>query len=299
MLNFSDVEIEMKPLVDSYFIPSGNQGSEYTFSNLFIWRKNNHTAIAESDGFLFVRYRINERYYFLMPVAGSRGTDTRKAVTKLSDYAGDLGCELVITGLTADGTRLLEKLMPGAFEYRAKPEWFDYLYNADDLIYLRGSKYQAKRNHINKFENWNGQGTYEDMHAGNIPLCLETYEKWVNEHPHLDLKAESTAVHEALGNFERLGLKGGLSRTNGKVCAFTVGAEINSDVFVIHIEKGLSDCVGVYAVINRDFARSNCQTYKYINREEDMGIEGLRKAKRSYYPALLLEKFVAVPKVAL
>ena len=293
MLDFSDVVIGMKPLVDGYFMKSGNWGSEYTFSNLFIWRKNNHTAIAEKDGFLFARYRIRDKYYFLMPVAGHEGADTARAVQSLIEYSGNLGCDLVITGLLKEGTERLESLFPGRFEFRAKPEWFDYIYNSDDLINLRGTKYQAKRNHINKFEYWNGRETFEEMNSGNITLCLETYEKWLAEHSHLDLQAESSAVHEALNNFEQLGLKGGLNRFNGKVCAFTLGAEVNSDVFVIHVEKGLTDCVGVYAVINRDFARHTCQSYKYINREEDMGIEGLRKAKRSYYPAMLLEKYVA------
>jgi len=293
MLEFRNVVIEMKPLADSYFKKSGNWGSEYTFSNLFIWRTNNQTAIAEQDGFLFVRYRLGSKYYFLMPVAGHEGADSVKAVESLIEYSSGLGCDLVITGLGKEGTEKLEELMPGRFEFRAKPEWFDYLYNASDLINLKGSRYQAKRNHINKFERWNGTDTFEEMHAGNIPYCLETYEKWVTEHPDLDLRAESLAVHEALNHFDQLGLKGGLNRYNGKVCAFTVGAEINSEVFVIHIEKGLTDCVGVYAVINRDFARHACQSYKYINREEDMGIEGLRKAKRSYYPAMLLEKYVA------
>lgn len=293
MLEFKDVVIEMKPLADSYFRKSGNWGSEYTFSNLFIWRKNNHTAIAERDGFLFVRYRIKDKYYFLMPLPGHDGADTGKAVESLIEYTRELGCVLVLAGLGKEGTEKLEALMPGRFEFRAKPEWFDYIYNAQDLINLKGSKYQSKRNHINKFEYWNGRETFQEIHSGNIHYCLETYQKWVSEHPHLDLQAENTTVYEALNHFEELGLKGGLNMFNGKVCAFTVGAEINSDVFVIHIEKGLNDCVGVYAVINRDFARHTCQSYKYINREEDMGIEGLRKAKRSYYPVMMLEKYVA------
>jgi len=294
MLEFRDVIIEMKPQIDSYFKNSNNWGSEYTFSNLFIWRKNNHTAVAWQDGFLFARYRIKDKYYFLMPVAENGGRDTAKAVESLIEYAVKLGCVPVITGLGKEGSEKLERLMPGRFEFRVKTEWSDYIYNSDDLINLKGAKYQAKRNHINRFENQNGTGSFEELNAGNIPHCLETYERWVNEHPQLDLQAESTAVHEALNNFEQLGLKGGLIRTgNRKVCAFTIGSEINSDIFVIHIEKGLNDCSGVYAVINRDFARHACQNYRYINREEDMGIEGLRKAKRSYYPVMLLEKYVA------
>jgi uncharacterized protein len=296
MLEFREVTIEMKPLVDSYFKPSGNMGCEFSFSNIFIWRKKNKTTIAEYNGFLFVRHIIDGRCYFLMPVARSAEADIREAVRALDKHARSTGCKLVIAGITREKKLDLEKIMPGVFEFKKKPDWYDYIYNADDLINLRGSKYQAKRNHINKFEKLRGPDTYEDICEKNIDDCLRTYVRWAEVRNPDELKDEHVAVLEALSNFEQLELKGGLMRFNGTVCAFTLGAEINKDVFVIHIEKGLIECTGVYAAINRDFAKNNCLGYKYINREEDLGIEGLRKAKQSYYPAIHLEKNLAILK---
>ncbi|MBE0676202.1 MAG: DUF2156 domain-containing protein [Bacteroidales bacterium] len=294
MIEFREVTIDMKPLVDSYFRNSGNMGCEFTFSNLFIWRKKNKTTIAEYKGFLFVRYIIGGKCYFLRPVAKSPETDIKPAFEALIEYTRATCCKLVIAGITSEGKAQIEGVMPDIFDFEARPDWFDYIYNADDLINLRGSKYQAKRNHINKFEQLKGKDTFEEMGSHNIADCLETYNRWAAARDQEELRDEQAAVAEALNNFEALGLKGGLSRSGGNVCAFTVGAELSSDVFVIHIEKGLIECVGVYAAINRDFARHYLRGYRYINREEDMGIEGLRKAKQSYYPAIHLEKNIAV-----
>jgi len=293
MMEFKEVTLEMKPLVDSYFRQSGNMGSEFTFSNLFIWRKKNKTTLAEYGGFLFVRYIIQGKCYFLLPVSKDRNADLKSAIQSLIDYTNSTCCKLVIAGITVEVKAKIESIMPGVFDFEKKPDWYDYIYNADDLINLRGSKYQPKRNHINKFELLRGKDSFENLTRDNLQDCLHTYLKWAEARDPDELKDEYIAVTEALNNFEALGLKGGLSRFDGKVCAFTIGAEINPDVFVIHIEKGLVDCTGVYAAINRDFAKSNCSTHKYINREEDMGIEGLRKAKQSYYPAIHLEKNVA------
>ena len=296
MIEFKEVTLDMKPLVDSYFRKSGNMGSEFTFSNLFIWRKKNKTTIGEYGGFLFVRYIIQGKCYFLLPVGRDKDADITTAFQVLIDHTKSSCCKLIIAGITVDVKAKIESLMPNVFEFEKKPDWYDYIYNTDDLINLRGSKYQPKRNHINKFELHRGKNTFENIGPENIADCLHTYMKWAETRDSEDLKDEYIAVNEALNNFEALGLKGGLNRFDGKVCAFTVGAEISEEVFVIHIEKGLVECVGVYAAINRDFARSNCSGYRYINREEDMGIEGLRKAKQSYYPVIHLEKNVAVLK---
>jgi uncharacterized protein len=296
MIDFKEVTLEMKPLVDSYFKNSGNIGSEYTFSNTFIWRKKNNTKIAEHKGFLFVRYIIKDQCYFLLPVSRNGDADISLAINELLDQIWRCDCNLVLTGISRDRRPLLEKQMPGIFEFKQRPDWYDYIYASEDLINLRGSNYQPKRNHINKFENLNGKQTFELLTKENIDECLETYSKWADENHFEDIEAERFAVSEALNNFYELDLKGGLSRINGRVCAFTLGSEINSEVFVTHIEKGLSDCPGVYAAINRDFTRYCLSHYKFINREEDLGVEGLRKAKRSYYPVIHLEKSLAIYK---
>lgn len=296
MIEFREVTLDQKAMVDSYFRNSGNFGSEYTFSNTFIWRRKNNTRIAEHNGFLYVKYILNGQCYFLLPVAKEPETDISSAIEALIEYTWSCDCNLVITGISGDRRPVLEMLMPGMFEFKQRPDWYDYIYSSEDLITLRGSNYQPKRNHINKFELLNGKNTFEVLGPNNINECLDTYSRWAEVHNFDDIEEEKFAVTEALRNFEELGLKGGLSRVNGRVCAFTIGSELNDEIFVTHIEKGLSDCPGVYAAINRDFAKNCLAWYKYINREEDLGVEGLRKAKRSYYPVIHLEKCLAIYK---
>jgi uncharacterized protein len=296
MIDFKEVTLDLKPMVDSYFRNSGNFGSEYTFSNTFIWRKKNRTRIAEHNGFLFVKYIIKGQCYFLLPIAKSPGDDIGWAINELIGHTSDCDCNLAITGISSEKKGVIQNLMPGVFEYKQRPDWYDYIYSTEDLINLRGSNYQPKRNHINKFELLNGNETFETMGKNNVEECLDTYSRWAEVRAFDDIEDEKFAVTEALHNFEALGLKGGISRVNGKVCAFTLGSELNDEVFVTHIEKGLSDCPGVYAAINRDFAKSCLSSYRYINREEDLGVEGLRKAKRSYYPIIHLEKCLAIYK---
>ncbi len=293
MLDFKEVTLDMKKKVDSYFENSGQMGSEYTFANLFIWRKMNNVRITEYNGFLIIKYNFRGQCFYAIPTGSGNLKDAIEAMYEDSKSCGD---DFKLYGLSNESVALLEQAMPGAFEFKKNRDWYDYIYNAQDLITLVGKKYSAKRNHINKFESINGTDCYEDLTEGNIEECMEAYNKWAAAQEGMDLTNEASAVTEALTNFTALGLKGGLirSRITGNVCAFTAGSPVNKDVFVIHIEKGLQECPGVYAVINRDFAKHNLSNYKYINREDDMGLPGLRKAKLSYHPAILLEKSMAV-----
>ncbi|OJU13021.1 MAG: hypothetical protein BGN88_08515 [Clostridiales bacterium 43-6] len=293
MLTFKEIELSDKKLVDSYFKTSGFMGCEYTFSNLFIWRSNYKTSIAEDMGLLTVKYEIDGQCYFLMPAGNG---DIKGLLTELIEESKKKSCKLVLSGLTTDSIKRLEALMPDAFRYEPFRDGFDYIYESEQLINLTGSKNQSKRNHINKFESLYGKNCYENITKESLPQCKETYYKWAAEHGEDDLKSEYKAFKDALNHFEELGLKGGLLRVDGEVCAFALGTELSKDVFVVHIEKGLTDHPGVYPTINREFVKNNCTAYRYINREEDMGIEGLRKSKLSYHPAILLEKHNAYLK---
>lgn len=292
MLDFKEVTLEAKSMVDSYFESSGQMGCEYTFANLFIWRKLNRVRITEYKGFLLTKYTFKGKCFYAIPTGKG---DLKAAVEALYEDSKSCGSDFKLYGLSNESVALLNEVMPDTFDFKKSRDWYDYIYEAGDLINLTGKKYSPKRNHINKFESINGPDCYEDLTEANIEECMDAYRKWAAGQEGTDLSHEYEALTEALTNFVPLGLKGGLirSKLTGHVCAFTAGSAINKDVFVIHIEKGLHECPGVYAVINRDFAKHNLSDYKYINREEDMGLPGLRKAKLSYHPAILLEKSIA------
>ncbi|MEG1436658.1 MAG: phosphatidylglycerol lysyltransferase domain-containing protein, partial [Oscillospiraceae bacterium] len=161
---------------------------------------------------------------------------------------------------------------------------------------LPGKKFHSKRNHISNFEktyDW----SYEEINKENMQECIEMNRKWEAENKMRNpdgMNKEELAIIRAFDNFDELGFKGGLIRANGEVVAYTMGERLNDNTFCTHIEKAFADIRGAYPIINREFAKNTLTEYEFVNREEDMGIEGLRKAKLSYNPVYLVSKYRAV-----
>ena len=167
------------------------------------------------------------------------------------------------------------------------------MYETEKLITLSGKKLHGKRNHINKFKSVYSDWCYERITDENVAECVEMAQKWrimngCEDDP--DKEAEFCVTLNALRLRKELDLTGGLLRANGEVIAFTLGEPGGNDTFIVHIEKAYAEGQGAYPMINREFAAYFAKDYKYINREEDLGEEGLRKAKLSYYPAMIYEK---------
>ncbi|MCL2884173.1 MAG: phosphatidylglycerol lysyltransferase domain-containing protein, partial [Oscillospiraceae bacterium] len=193
----------------------------------------------------------------------------------------------------------LERLLAaGNFEVTPLPDAFDYVYEREALSTLAGKVFHGKRGHIAAFSAkyaWE----YERIDDANTPEVLQAAAQWCSEHGCCQddsLTAENCAIVEAMMNRDALNIKGGLLRVDGKVIAFTFASPITDEVADIHVEKALSDYADAYAVINREFAARELSAYRYINRENDLGVEGLRKAKRSYHPAFMVEKYLCVEK---
>ncbi len=187
----------------------------------------------------------------------------------------------------------LEALYPGRFQVAYDRDLADYVYESERLLTLSGKKLHAKRNHINKFKETYPDWQYESITEENTGECLEMAQAWrvlngcdEDENKH----AEFCVTLNALKLRRELGLKGGLLRADGRVVAFTLGEAVGDDTFVVHIEKAYADVQGAYPMINQQFVAHEGAAYRYINREEDTGAEGLRKAKLSYYPDRMLEK---------
>jgi len=297
-VQFREINLEDRDLINSYFEKSNFMGSEYSFPGLFIWRGRYGYKMAECKGYLVIMVQHNSKRYFFYP-AGSGNLE--KTVKTLCDDAVESGFDFHITAITGENTGTLEKMFPGRFRFSSNRDYADYIYDAQDLINLPGRRYHAKRNYINRFIEEYGEINYEDISPGNIDECREAYLKWLEEKKDkgVNIKVfsdEASAMKECFENYENLGLKGGIVRARGNICSFSFGSTINRDTFGINMEKSLVDCQGGYAVINREFAARHAAGYKYINREEDLGIKGLRRSKLSYHPVFLLEKYTAALK---
>ena len=288
MLEFRPIEITDRTEIGEYTAQSDYQSCEYAFTNLFIWRQHYHTSFAVQDGALFIRNYYNGMHYYFFPAGAG---DKAAAIRKIMAHAADHPYRISL--MSAQQKQVMESLFPGQFLYTPERDAYEYIYNAGDLIDLPGRKYHGKRNHISKFYREVGDSTlFEPITMENVVDCKNAYFKWL-EGRDGDYHDERISVNEALNHFDELGLIGGLLRCPDGVCAFTAGRPLNSDTFVIHIEKGLDAADGVYSVINNLFAKYACAGYSYINREDDIGIEGLRKSKLSYHPAYLIERFSA------
>lgn len=299
MLKFEYATIEDRQWLHPILAAGGKMGSENAFGTLFIWNESYHSRICRQDGFVFLSSGEHFHTYNFPYVADPANAGSLKdALQILIDDAAEKGFHFQMWGMTDPEIARMEEAMPGKFTFTIDRDGADYIYNSSDLIELAGRKFHGKRNHVSKF-NRQYQWEYEDVTADTVEICREINREWYrlnDSDPENGLDKEVCALKKAFDNFDALHLSGGIIRVEGKPVAYTIGEEINPKVFLLHFEKALPGYDGLYAVINNEFARRHLAGYQYINREEDLGIEGLRKAKLSYHPAIILEKYRAVLK---
>lgn len=295
MLDFRPLTLADKSWMSPILAESGYMGSEAAFGTLYIWQEAYEKKIARQDDMLFGCFGKNACTYFF-PYA----KDIRRALAALLEDCEAANKRFRMWGVTEEQAKLMEAAFPDTFHFRFLRANADYLYHAEDLIALAGRRYHRKRNHLTRFKRMY-EFTYEDITPANIADCEKIEREWLlgTDNPTLGgLEKENFALKRSLDSFSALGFKGALIRIGDKPVAFTLGEEINPRVFVVHFEKALDGYEGLYAAINQMFAERQLYSYEYVNREEDMGIEGLRKAKLSYYPAQILEKAVVTLKGA-
>ena len=291
MLDFKQPEIEDKKWVDDCFKYVKSYNCEYTFGNLFVWSTSYFTKICKYNGFMLCRWGRDNDIKYSVPIGNG---DFRDAVEKLIDDAESNGIELQIYGVTENYKKLFDEYFPGRFSYSYDEGFNDYIYSVEKMAELKGKKYHGKRNHINNFKKNYPDWKFEVLSSENIPECIELHTQWIKNHEdEADYSYEFEAVLKAFENYEKLGFCGGLIRAGGKVIAYTMGERHSDKLFVTHFEKAPADIQGAYPIINQEFTRNCLMGYEYVNREEDLGLEGLRKAKQSYYPEIFLEKCVA------
>ena len=303
MIDFRTPQPSDKAWVDALLAQADYRGCDYNFTNLFVWSRAYGQEIAQVNGFLVTHLCGRMGCSYMYP-AGSG--DLAAAIDILAREADERRQRLRLVCLTTRQMEELDRLMPGRFAYEADRDGFDYLYDIDRLADLTGKKLHAKRNHINRFMDNNPSWVYEEITPQTLPECLEMDKEWYRRSmvregaaEERDLGDEGIALRTAMDHYHALGLEGGLIRVYGEVVAFTMGDRLNSDTYDVHFEKAYGELQGAYAMINREFARwvrAKHPNVRYLNREDDMGVEGLRKAKESYYPDRMVEKYAATQR---
>lgn len=293
MIEFKNILLADKDLIQSFTLNTQCRNCDLSFANLCSWSFLYQTKYAVMNDYLLLRFCVGEELVYMMPVGKG---DVKPVLDALIEDAAAMGVKFRMLGICVGMRADLEAAMPGRFTFTADRDYFDYIYQRTELASLKGKKYQAKRNHINKFKKQYPDYEYKELTPELVAECLKLEEEWcrVNDcDEQLALEDERKSMTYALNNMEALGLTGGVLHVNGKIAAFTYGASINRETWDICVEKADTSIEGSYAMINYEYANHIDGQYIYINREEDLGLDGLRKAKLSYQPAILLEKCIA------
>lgn len=284
MLDFKELTLSSKQEIDSCAKCTRVTSSELTFTTFFIYRKLLNVKYCIKDGLVIYKTKIgNGKAGFRFPL----GKGDKKAL--INELIKD-NQNLLFYGLTYDMVNYLSENFAGKFSFSKMEGFDDYVYTRDKLVNLSGKKLHSKRNHINNFYKlYNSE--FSQITGMDKDLIVSSYNRWFKETDDKFLLQEKDSIKDLLESFDELGLVGGKLTVSGNLVAFSIGERLNDDTAVVHIEKADTNYNGAYTVINQQFAKNCLDGFTYINREEDMGIEGLRKAKMSYQPDVMVEKF--------
>ena len=288
--SFKRIEITDKSVFDRFFLADPPQASEYTFTNLFMWRRKYDTKWSVSHDCLIVMLELSPgKLMALQPVGPGNKPEALNFVCRLLESQA---LNPLIGRVTDD---FVDRFVDGSrFDLLEDPDNSDYVYLAEKLIKLSGNKYHRKKNHLNRFiKNFDFQ--YRSFSPELIDSVLSLQETWCEFkdcYEDDNLFHEDKAVCDALTHYQTLGFTGGAILIDGHVQAFSFGEMLNPDTAVIHIEKANPEIDGLYTVINQRFCASAWTNAKFINREQDLGLDGLRKAKQSYYPHHMVNKWI-------
>ncbi len=267
---------------------SGNMGCEYSYTTAYMWSEFYRVRIARTEKAAVLCSNYGDTPSFLPPI----GIPLQEGIELLRSTVVKDGEPLRVHGIDDTMLEQLKALYPDRLRFEAHAEDFDYIYNSSDLAELPGNTYHSKKNHISSFSrkyDWR----YVPLTEETVSDALAVSAAWCREKGNCSdagLISEKCAIRRLLAHRELLSVSGGLIYVGDKAVAFTLGSPISDTVYDVHVEKALTDYAGAYAVINREFAKTLTH-YPYINRENDMGIPGLRRAKESYRPAILLKKY--------
>lgn len=294
MITFHRIGLADKTDYESILMSAPEQGCEYSFANLYLWGRQ---EIAFLHGCVAFFSHFYGKSVYPYPI----GSGDKKAVIEemLAD-AKDRGLPARIIGITEADRDELESMFPGRFQLSPSRDNFDYVYSIDALADLRGKKLQKKRNHVNRFRADHPDYQVLPLDCKTLGLAKHMVNDWYMHRnrtdPHGDYLLENLAMVKAFRDFEKLNMEGIVLMDGGEILAVTMGTRLNKNTFDIHFEKAREDVDGAYNAVNAEFARYlrlKFPDIRFLNREDDMGLEGLRKAKLSYYPDHMVEKYRA------
>lgn len=293
---FRRPELEDRDAILSHFKARAFRGCERTFANVYLWARFYNLVWAEIEGTAVFRCEFDGSYSYTYPAGNG---DRKAAVEWILKECEEKGYPFQLHGVSKKELEELEQYFPGKFQVEWPRDVEDYVYETEKLINLSGKKYHGKKNHVNQFKAEHPDWSYEPVTDDNVEECFQMALRWrelngCEGNP--EKNKEMCVTLNSLRLFKEMELRGGVLRAGGQIVAFTLGEPVCDDTFVVHIEKAYADVRGAYTMINQQFLEHEAASYTYVNREDDTGDEGLRKAKLSYRPIFMVEKGIVTLK---
>lgn len=292
-LNFKPITLDDKQLFHSYVDGKGYRQAESSFANMYMWQEIYDIRMAENDDTLYFTSSSGRTCPFiLMPYFKDAPAGIASAMETCEAHMASKDCRFVMKAAMPEFVDRVREEFGDRYLSTYDEYNSEYVYRAVDLIELKGKKYHSKRNHINKFLR-DYTAEVDDYSPRYYDECVELQKQWARnkDADEQAAKDELSTIRRALDNFEYLNLRGCVVKIGGEVVAFSVGEQVCEDTAIIHIEKANDDFNGLFAFVNREFVANYWSHCTYINREEDMGVPGLRQAKQSYNPVFMVEKY--------
>ena len=297
MIDFVRLRPDLRDQYNALLFSCPERGCEYSFANLYLWG-HQKVALTRDTAAFFSHFHGHSVYPY--PIGTG---DKAPLIEAIIQDARDRGIPCRITSITNVDKAELEALFPGRFLFCPNRNSFDYVYDIQDLADLRGRKFQSKRNHFNRICADHPDHQAVPITCDLIPRAREFVESWYarrrESDPQGDYLLENMAIDRVFCHYDELGMDGIVLMEGGEILALTMGSQLSETTFDIHFEKAREDMPGAYSAVNCQFARHLRLKYpevQYLNREDDMGLEGLRTAKLSYRPHHMVEKYWAYVK---
>jgi hypothetical protein len=287
-IKFKPITLSDKAIFDEYFSKTEFNNAEKNFSNLFMWRNTYEYEYAIINDCLCIKGKLRDSKLPFCHFPYGK-CDIKDSLALIKEIIKEEANTLIIKPLLPEMKKCLEKSL-GEFTLIEDRDSFDYIYSSDKLINLSGHKLRSKRKGLKKFKA-KYDYSYEEIDLNNISEAKDfTINIIKNTNNDQD---EIIAMEEMFNNFFELEIKGCIIRIDGEIAGVSTGEKLTEDTVVIHCERANTDFEGIYNCINQEFCQNEWSNYKFINREEDLGIAGLRQAKLTYRPDLLLAKYIA------
>lgn len=292
MLKFNQIDFESAVRYSGLYAQCEEKASDYTFSNIWNWNEKYHFEWAFADDLCWLRHKIDGKVVYYAPIGHWKRTDWKKLLNKYFPHGFDF-VRVPDYLATVLAEQFEEKL-----SIKEQRSHFEYIYSIQELISLNGYRFRNKRKQSNQFKQYYNY-IYKQISSELIEDVKKFQKQWLEQKEvkkdvdYKMIELENVAIISMLDNWSRFAdnIFGGVLIINNQIMAYTLGEKLDEDTIAIHFEKASYEYRGSYAALNRITLENIGNNYRFVNREQDLGLEGLRKVKLEYSPVRFVKKY--------